>query len=123
MIHGFHSEDCDDLRYKNDKLEQKIAKLEAELYELKQSKLIGTGYYAIPEDDKDYDNLQWWIVEKSFYDKEKYMPDFHLKLDIPDFGQDMESCFSYQPDYPSKDLEKQSKLLTDMGFTIIEGDF
>ena len=121
MIHGFHSEDCDDLRYKNDKLEQKIAELQAEIAELKCPK-IGVGYYAMPDLwlGIDTNDIYWWIVEKTFYDATECVDDRGIDLEIPDFVQTQESCFI---NYKVKTLEEQSKLLTDMGFTIIEGDF
>lgn len=62
--------------------------------------------------------IQWWIVKKDFYDRYGYIDDCHLGIDIPDFGEDMESCFSYQKDWPNSDLELQSSLLRDMGFEV-----
>jgi hypothetical protein len=82
---------------------------------------IGEGYLAIPElvqsfyDRKD-NFIQWWVVKKEFWEEHKYIDDVHLDLDIPNFAQDQESCFTYQPTYPSDNLHFQSSMLEEYGF-------
>jgi len=64
--------------------------------------------------------LSWGIVKKEVWNQHGYLDESGEGLDIPDFDEDMESVYSYQPDWPCDNLEKQSKLLTDLGFEVLE---
>lgn len=92
---------------------------------------IGNGYVAIPEYqftpfdkagkicDNEHRYIQWWITLKEFWEKYECINDVTLALNIPDFDEDMESCFSYQPEYPCDDAVKQATILHNMGFEIL----
>jgi hypothetical protein len=90
--------------------------------------LIGLGYIAFYEFDyavrlvegsaKKVDYIKWWVVKKEFWEENHYIDDQELELEIPEFAQNVESCFLYHPTYPSNDLELQSQRLKDLGFEI-----
>lgn len=94
-------------------------------------KLIGDGYLALYEFNNngcrfnngfyemDLPLIDWWIVKEDYWNEFHYIDDRHLGLDIPEFGEDMESCFTYQPLYPNGNLELQSKKLTELGFKVL----
>lgn len=77
--------------------------------------IVGLGYIAFYEFE---DDLQWWIVKREFWDENGYIDDNNLDLIIPEFGQDMESCYSYQIGYPNNDLHLQGEKLKALGFEI-----
>jgi len=77
--------------------------------------------YELERTDKKY--IRWWIVEKSFWEQNHYIDDVVLDFEIPDFGEDMECCYSYQPSWPNDDMEMQSNLLKGMGFEIVNHQF
>lgn len=100
----------------------------------REKKLPFEGFVALPFIDdahwemkpgggimkSDKKTLSWCITKKEFWDKHGYLDESGEGLDIPDFSEDMEAVYSYQPDWPCDNLEKQSKLLTDLGFEVLE---
>lgn len=98
---------------------------------IRECRNTGTGYYAFPEYivrgyeftnqgliESDKQTIQWWIVKKEFWEENEYIDDQHLDLNIPNFFQDQESCFSCDDDNLS--LEEQSERLMKLGFEVRE---
>lgn len=76
-----------------------------------------TVHYTDNKEFVDVKYVQWLICDKNCYDKNGYA-DEQLPVDIPLFGEDMENCYSYQPDYPNADVKMQSKILKHLGFDV-----
>lgn len=77
-------------------------------------------------DCRDIKHLSWSFVHRDnvttvrYHSKTSFSYYDLLEVDIPLFGEDMEGCYSYQPEYPNTDFRMQSKILEYLGFMISE---
>jgi hypothetical protein len=82
------------------------------------------GWIAIPLDDQEYFEdpesyaHQWGIVTKEFWNKQHCLDDSDPILQIPKFGQSMESCYEYVGS-DKLSVEEQAELLRKYGFEVL----